>query len=104
MSQLLMPGKLRTLRPNGEKAPSTGAEKTVGSNPRAAVRSPNPTKGLPLVNGRWREELPTPAISRPSCGFKGSPLWKVVIPDNCHPPKTCVARLEPCFSQGSSYV
>src|SRR5207245_3021243 len=105
ISQLLMPGKLRTLRPNGEKVSSVGAEHTVGSNQRLAVRSPNPMKGLPLVAGRWREPgAPTPAMSRPSCGFSGSPLWKVLTPDNCHPPKTWLAMPAPCFSQGSSYV
>src|SRR5260221_586634 len=104
ISQLLMPGALRTLRPSGEKAPRAGAEKTVGLNQRSAVRSPNARNGLPLVAGRWREELPTPAISRPSCGFSGSPHWKVLIPDNCHPPRTWLATPAPLFSQGSSYV
>src|SRR5262245_15356971 len=93
MSQLLVPGALRKFLEVDANVPSAGKVKALGSNHLPTVRSPKPRNGLPTTCGRWRAVLPIPAWSRPRVGSNGRPDWKVRIPESCHPPKACPAKL-----------
>src|SRR5215467_1472572 len=55
----------------------------------SAITSGRTTQGLDA-----RQPCPLGSASREDVTVKGKPLWKVMIPENFHPPATCPST--PC--------
>src|SRR5690242_1027212 len=91
-SRLANPGPLRMFRPALPNVPGGDRAKAEGLNQQVTVPTGepfghDPVYGLPIRSGRWLLSIDcTSALSNPRTGVNGTLLWKLPIPEICHPP------------------
>lgn len=109
-SQLLKPGPRTIPRP---ALPLRSCPAGTGAN--AAVLNHcvsvlGPLFGSAIMSGRTeqgldpRQPCPLGSTSCEDVTVNGTPLWKVMIPENSHPPATCPSTLCCDLKNGRSYT
>src|SRR5689334_14862837 len=102
-SKLIRPGPYKVLRPTLPKVRPVGVAYAAGLNingPRTPGTSCAEACGLPTISGR--DPVPTPLAtpaaspkSVPLVTLNGVPVWAMVMPETCQPPRTLCANPDP---------
>src|SRR5882724_13529749 len=81
-------------------APELGSPIWLGRQPTgdAPSRQPEPVGSTQLA------PVPAAQPALPIIAVRGSPVWKVWIPENCQPPRTCPVNPPAWRSHGSSHT